>query len=375
MKITIKPVVSRSDLKTFIHLPEKIHKNHKTWLPPIYKDEWDFFNPKKNKSFTHSDTVLLLAFKDNEAVGRIMGIINNLYNEIHNEKNGRFFSMECYDDQEVAHLLITEVEKWARDKGMEKLIGPLGFSDKDPQGFLISGFDYQTNIAMAGNHKYMPELIEKEGYTKKVDLHDYLIPVPDDLPSLYKRAYDRIKKRSDFRYEVLEFKTKKDLKKYIVPVFELMNEVYAPIYGFVPLSEKEMHALASQYLPVLDPEFVKAVLVNNELAAFVIAIPDISEGIKKSKGYLFPFGFYHIFRSWKKSKGIVLLLGGIKPEFRKNGMDVLMGVKMIESAIKRGKSTIESHLILETNTTMLGEMKKVGGKLIKKFRIFQKDLI
>ncbi len=374
MEITIHPVKTKSDLKKFIYLPAKIHQNHKTWLPPIYKDEWSFFNPNKNKSFSQSDTILYLALKGKEVVGRIMGIINNKYNEIHNEKNGRFVFMECGDDQEVAHALITAVEDWAREKEMEKLIGPLGFSDKDPQGFQISGFEHQTAVAMAGNYKYMLRLIENEGYTKKVDLHDYIISIPDELPKLYQKVYDRISNKTEFQYEMHEFTSKKELKKYIVPVFQLMNQIYAPIYGFVPLTEKEMYELANQYLPILNPNFVKAVFIKEELVAFVIGMPDISKGIKKSKGYLFPLGFIHILRSMNKAKGVVLLLGGIKPEYRKNGLDVLMGIKMLESASKKEMTTIESHLILETNTSMLGEVKKVGGKLIKKFRILQKDL-
>jgi len=282
--------------------------------------------------------------------------------------------MECYEDEEVAHALITAVEEWAHGKGMEKLIGPLGFSDKDPQGFQISGFEHQTVVATVGNFDYMPRLIENEGYTKKVDLHDYIISIPDELPILYKKVYDRISSRNSYRYEMVEFRSKKDLRKYIIPVFRLINEIYEPIYGFIPLSEKEMYELADQYLPILEPEFVKAVLVEDELVAFVIAMPEISEGIKKSKGHLFPFGFIHILRSMKKSKGIVLLLGGIKPEYRKNGVDVLMGIKMMESASKREMVTLESHLILETNKPMIGEVQKIGGKLYKKFRIFQKDL-
>ncbi len=374
MEVSIRPVKTKSELKQFIYLPAEIHKNHKTWLPPIYKDEWAFFNPKKNKSFLYSDTVLYLAYQDKKVVGRIMGIIHKKYNEIHNEKNGRFFLMECYDDKEIAHALISAVEDWAREKGMEKLIGPLGFSDKDPQGFQISGFEHQTVVATVGNYEYMPRLIENEGYTKKVDLHDYIISIPDELPILYQKVYERISSRNSHRYEMVEFKTKRDLKKYIIPVFRLINEIYEPIYGFIPLSEKEMYELADQYLPILEPEFVKAVLVEGELVAFVIAMPEISEGIKRSKGHLFPFGFIHILRSMKKSKGIVLLLGGIKPEYRKNGVDVLMGIKMMETASKRGMVTLESHLILETNKPMIGEVKKIGGKLYKEFRIFQKDL-
>ncbi len=373
MKVTIQPVRTRKDLRKFIYFPEKIHKDHKTWMYPLYTDEWTFFNPKKNKSFQHSDTVLYLAYKGDEVAGRIMGIINHRYNEIHKEKDGRFVFMESYDDQEVAHALITAVEEWARGKGMTRMVGPLGFSDKDPQGFQIEGFEHQTVVAMAGNYPYMVKLIENEGYAKKVDLHDYLIEVPETLPKLYQRVYDRISGRNT-TYEMIEFTSRKELKNYIVPCFRLVNEIYAPIYGFVPLTEKEMHELARRYIPALNPHFAKVVVDKGEVVAFVVGMPDFSEGARKARGRLLPFGFIHILRALKKSKHIVLLLGGIKPEYRNNGMDVLMGIKMMESAAKLGMETIESHLILETNTPMIGEVLKVGGELIKKFRIFQKGL-
>ncbi len=374
MEVTIKRVETKSDLKKFIYLPAEIHKDHKTWLPPIYKDEWNFYNPEKNKAFSHSDTILYLAYRGDKIAGRIMGIINKLYNELHNEKNGRFFALETYDDNEVVHSLITAVEEWARQKGMEKLVGPLGFSDKDPQGAQIEGFNYQTIIATVGNFEYLPRLIEQQGYSKKVDLHDYLITIPKEFPPIYKKVYDRIISRNDFRFEMPNFTRKSELKKYIVPVFRLMNELYAHIYGFVPLEEEEMFMLADEYLPILKPEFVKAVLVEGEIAAFVIAMPEISEGIKKSKGHLFPFGFIHLLRSMNKAKGMMLLLGGVKHEYRYNGLDVLLGINLMRAASKHGMKTIESHLILETNKVMIGEVLKVGGKLIKKFRIFQKDL-
>ncbi len=373
MEITIRPVGKKSELRKFIYLPSKIHKNHNTWLPPIYMDEREFFNSKKNKSFGYSDVILLLAFRGKRVVGRIMGIINNRYNEIHKEKNGRFVFMETPDDQEVAHVLITAVEDWAREKGMENMVGPLGFSDKDPQGFQIEGFEYQSVVAMVANYEYMVRLIENEGYTKKIDLYDYMINVPDELPKLYKRVYDRFVQKDDYRF--IEFKSKKELKNYIVPILRLMNDIYAPIYGFVPLTEKEMYELAKRYLPILDAHFIKVIEVDKEVIAFVVGMPDISEGIKKARGHLFPFGIFHILRSMKKSKNIVLLLGGIKPEYRNSGLDVMMGIKMMESASQRDMETLESHLILEVNTPMIGEVKKVDGKLIKKFRIFQKDLV
>ena len=162
MPVIVKKVTTRKDLRIFIHLPERIHKDHQNWVPPIYMDERAFFNEKKNKSFKYCDTLLALAYKDGVPVGRIMGIINHRYNESHNEKDGRFCFMETWNDPEVFHALINHVEGWAREKGMVRLVGPLGFSDKDPQGFMVEGFKEPVVIATNANLPYMPDLIVRE---------------------------------------------------------------------------------------------------------------------------------------------------------------------------------------------------------------------
>ena len=372
MEIKIHEVQTKGDLRKFIHFPASIHKNHDAWMPPIYADEWNFFNPKKNREFSYADTILLLARNGSKTVGRVMGIINTRYNELHKENYGRFVFLECINNQEVGHALIVAVEDWALGKGMIKLIGPLGFSDKDPQGFLIEGFEHRAIIDTICNHPYMVEMIKEEGYEKKVDLHDFLIKVPDAMPALYERIFTRVSHKADFK--VVEFKSRKELKPYIIPVLELMNETYMHIYGFVPLTEREMKDLAKRYIPILDPDFVKAVTIANEVIAFVIAMPDVSDGLKKSKGHLFPFGLFHILKSLKKSDHLVLLLGAVKPKYRGMGADALMAVKLLDSAMKRNIKTIESHLILETNGKMIAEVVKADGELFKRFRIFQKDL-
>ena len=161
-KIEIQEVNSKSDLSKFIHLPAAIHQNHHNWVPPIYMDDWEFFNPKKNKSFDSCDTILLLAFRNKEVVGRIMGIIHHKYNEKHQENHARFAFFETWNDEEVAAALITAIENWSREKGMDRLVGPLAFSDKDPQGFLIDGFDEPAVIASNCNFPYQSELPRKE---------------------------------------------------------------------------------------------------------------------------------------------------------------------------------------------------------------------
>ena len=370
--IVVKEVVTRKDLREFIFLPEKVHKDEPGWLPPIYMDERLLFNKKKNKSYQYADAILLLALKDNKPAGRIMGIINRRYNAINNENHGRFCFMECYNDPEVFHALIGYVENWARQNGMEMMVGPLGFSDKDPQGFQIEGFEYPLFITAANNSAYMPELIEKEGYEKKIDLVNYLADMPAGLPEIYLKVLSRIEKTEG--YKIIEFNSKKELKPYIISVLELMNETFSEIYGFVPLNDKEKIEFANRYLPILDPEFIKVVEKKDELIGFAIGMPDVSPGIKACRGRLLPFGIFSVLRESKRSKKLLMMLGGVKKAFRGRGIDVLMGVKILHSGIKSGMKVIDSHLVLEDNTRMRAEYERVGGKVVKRFRIYQKAL-
>jgi hypothetical protein len=374
MDIEIREVKTRKALKTFIYLPEKIHANHANWVHPIYMDEWKYFNPKKNEAFSYCDTIILLAFRGEEAVGRIMGIINSRYNEHKNEKTVRFGYLETGEEEEVIRALLNHVEDWARNKGMTKIVGPYGFSDQDPEGFLIEGFENRATIATYYNFEWMPSLVEKQGYTKDVDYFVYKLDVPKEVPEFYKRIYERAKKRGNF--ELLEFKKKKKIKPWIIPILSLMNECYLAgnIYGYTPLSEKEMKALAARYLPVLDPRFLKAVLIEGEVASFVVGMPDMTEGIQKARGRLLPFGFLKVLRAAKKTKQLDLLLGAIKEKYRGRGLDAIMGIKMVISAQEAGMEIMDTHHEMEENVRIRAEMERMGGKLYKKFRVYKKML-
>jgi len=372
-EVIIKEVVSKKDLSDFIYLPEKVHKDEPEWLPPIYPDEKLLFNKKKNKSYNYADTIMLLAYRDNVPAGRIMGIINKRYNAIHNERHGRFCFMECYNDAEVFHALLIKVEEWAREKGMEKLIGPLGFSDKDPQGFQIEGFEYPMFMTSPNNSYYMPQLILGEGFEKKIDLVNYLGALPEKLPEVYEKVLVRIDKNPEFR--IIEFNSKKELKPYIIEVLELMNQTFEEIYGFVPLNDGEKEEFAGRYLPVLDPKFIKLVQAGNgDIVGFAIGLPDFSKGIRDATGRLFPLGIFKILKDSKRTRKLLMMLGGVKKEYRGKGLDVLMGVKILQSAIKHKMSVLDSHLVLEDNSRMRSEYERVGLKVVKKFRIYQKNL-
>ncbi len=373
MSIEIQEILGGKQKRLFIHLPARIHKGHSNWVPPIYMDERTYFNPKKNKSFNYADTILLLAYKNARPVGRIMGIINNRYNESHGESHARFSYLECWDDPEVATALLRAVEEWAGKKGMVKLVGPLGFSDKDPQGLLIEGFDEPIVISTNCNFPYLPEFLEKNGFKKEVDLVVYKVDIPDQVPEIYQRIHDRVLSRNNLL--IREFTSKKEMRPMIRPVLQLMNDTFQDIYGYDDMTDKEMDELASRYLPVLNPEFIK--VVENDLqepVAFLIGMPDISDGIRKSRGYLFPFGIFRIIRAGKRTKQLNLLLGGIREDHRNHGLDAVMGTRIIVSAHKAGLEYVDSHVELETNTKVRSEMERMGGKVYKRYRIFQKPI-
>jgi len=374
MATNVREVKSRRDKKAFIFLPEKIHKGQASWVHPIYMDEWKYFDPGKNKAFGYCPAVLLLAYRDEQLVGRAMGIINTRFNEHRKERLARFGYLETIEDQEVVHALLNRVEEWARGLGMTRIVGPYGFSDQDPEGYIIEGFEHRATIATYYNFEWLPRMVENEGYTKDIDYFVYKLDVPQELPEFYLKIFERARKRGNFT--VIEFRKRKELKPWIRPILALMNECYtgSNIYGFAPLEEKEMDDLAKRYWSVLDPRFIKIVTKDGEPAAFVVGIPDMTAGIQKARGRLFPFGFIHILRASKKTRQLDLLLGAVKEKYRGMGLDVMMGFKMLTSAREAGFEYLDSHHEMESNVKVRAEMERMGGKVYKRFRVYQKNL-
>ncbi len=370
--IRLVEVKSRAELKQFISLPKKIYRDYQNWVPPIFDDEWTFHNPEKNEAHKHAKTIHFLALRNGEAVGRIMGIIHEKYNAAH-EPVARFYQLDCINDQEVFHALLNRIENWAKENGLNKIIGPYGFSDKDPQGYQVQGFDHLALIATPSHPPYLPELLMKEGYAKEVDCVSYLFDIPDQMPEVYKKISSRVTSRGEL--SLVNIKNKSILKSYIIPVFRLVNEAYSNIFGFVPMSETEMVKFASQYVPILDCDFVK-IIVNkqNEVVAFVVSMPNMSVGLRKAKGELFPFGFIPILLSMRKTTQLDLLLGAVKPGYRGKGLTALLATALLTSARKRGLQKIDSHLILEENYVMRAECENLDGHVHKRFRVFGKLL-
>jgi hypothetical protein len=372
MSVEIRDVQTRKDLRTFIRLPAKIHRHHPRWVPPVYAEEWKYFSPGKNRAFDFSDTVLTLARRDGTAVGRIMGIINHRYNEARGEMNARFAFLECGDDEEAARLLLGRVERWARDKGMSKVIGPMGFSDQDPQGFLTEGFEHEPTIGTTYNFENINGFLERAGYGKDMDYVVYRVDLSHGVPEFYQKIAERATRRNVCR--LLEFERKTDLKRYIRPVLDLMNDCFRELYGYHVLDEKEKSDLAKRFLPVLDPRFIKIAMDGDEVVGFNIAMPNLAEGFRKAKGRLFPLGVFWILRAGRRTRQLDSLVGGIRKDFRGRGVDAILGCATMVSAAGAGFRFADTHHELEYNFKVRGEMEKLGGIIYKRNRIYRKDL-
>ena len=370
--IDIREVRTPGDLRAFIRLPWAIHTGHPGWVPPLLSEEKDFFRPKSNPAFAYSDTLLLLARRGGVPAGRVMGIVNRRYNEAKGEKKARFACLECGDDPDLAGLLLGRIEGWARGLGMVQVIGPMGFTDQDPQGFIMEGYEFEPSIGTYYNHPYMPGLVEGLGYGKDMDYAVYRIDLPKEVPAFYRKVAERAARRDVCR--LLDVKSRRGLRPHVRPILELMNHCFQELYGYSALDEREMKALARRFLPVLDPRFVKIAVHGGEIVGFNIAMPNLAEGLRRANGRLFPLGFLKIMRAGRKTRQLDTLVGGGRSDFRGKGVDAIIGCATMAAAIEAGFEFVDSHHELEYNQKVRGEMEKLGGRVYKVYRIFGKAL-
>lgn len=353
MSVTIKEVNEndKSAKKAFVKFPIDLYKDSPYYVPPLILDELDTLNTKKNPAFEFCEMQMFLAYRDNKIVGRIAGIINHNANKVWNTKNARFSFVDFIDDNEVVDALFDAAHKWAIRKGMDAIIGPMGFTDLDPEGLLIRGFDRVTTMATKYSHPYYVTHIERMGYEKDADWNEYYMPVPTEVPERHQRIANMVATR--YGLKVLKFKSLKQIRPYVDRLFKLMNEAYTPLYGFAPLTQKQIDHYVKMYVPLLRWDIVSIIIKEqtDEVVGFGIGMPSLSRGLIKSRGKLFPFGWYHLLKDLKSKKNPVidLLLIGIAPEYQGKGVNAIIFNDFIPSAFKCGFKFAESNPELEMN--------------------------
>jgi len=346
--IIVKEVKSKSDLRKFIAFPDKLYKNNNYRVPQLHMYERAALIPEKNPAFEFCEAKYWLAYKDNKIAGRIAAIINHKSNEIWNEKHMRFGWIDFIDDLEVSEALIKTVEKWAKQKGMTAVHGPLGFSDMDLEGMLIEGFDEIATQATIYNYPYYPVHLEKLGYSKDTDWIQFEIKVPEKVPEKLKRMSSLVLEK--YNLKILEAKKPKEVLPYAKSMFYTLNEAFKSLYGFVPLTDKQIEKYTKDYFSAVDLKYICFVMdKNDEVAGFGISFPSLSEAMQKANGKLFPFGFIHILKALRKNNKVDMLLQAVKPEYQNKGVAAVFYTKMMQSYIDNGIETAISSHALEDN--------------------------
>lgn len=351
--IIVKEIKTKSDLRKFIAFPDKLYKGNKYRVPQLHMYERAALDPKKNPAFEFCEAKYWLAYKNNKIAGRIAGIINHKSNEIWNEKHMRFGWIDFIDDLEVSGALIKTVEDWAKDKGLTAVHGPLGFSDMDLEGMLVEGFDEMATQATIYNYPYYSVHLEKLGYKKDTDWVQFEIKIPDKVPENLKRISSHTLKKYDLK--ILDIKKPKDVLPYTKSMFYTLNEAFKSLYGFVPLTDKQIEKYTKDYFSAIDVKFICFVLdKNNEVAGFGISIYSLSEALQKAKGKLFPFGFIHILKALRKNNKVDMLLQAVKPKYQNKGVAAIFYSEIMQAYIDNGvEIAISSHALEDNKSAFL----------------------
>lgn len=366
---------SRSNLKKFIQYQIDLYKGNPYYIPPLISDEIDTLDANVNPAFDHCEAAYFMAYRDGKAVGRIAAMINRQINEKENSRQARFGFVDFIDDAEVSKALFDAAEKWAKDKGMNNIVGPLGFTDLDNEGMLIDGFEELGTMATIYNYPYYPKHLERLGYRKEVDWLEFLMDVPKEIPEKHSRIADIVKRK--FNLRVAKFTSRKELKeKYGHALFELINEAYDDLYGYSRLTKRQIDYYIKIYLGMLNLDLVTLIVdAEDKLVGVGISIQSMSRALQKSQGKMFPFGWWHLLKGLKgKNDRVDLLLVAVKPEFQGKGVNALLFQDLIPTYNKYGFKWAESNPEMESNAKVQNQWDAFSHRQHRHRRAVVKDL-
>ena len=376
MSVTISVVRNRREFKEFLRFPLTLYKDMPAFVPPLIMDDRDTLDPRKNPAYEFCDAAMYLAYKDGKVAGRVAAIVNNKANAQWGHKEVRFGWFDFIDDREVSKALLDAVVAFGKERGMTTVLGPLGFTDFDPEGMLVEGYEYLSTMALHHNWPYYKDHMEALGYAKDVDWIEYRIYIGDTVPDKYTRVARIVEERYGLSLRKI---TRREIRRTDVGyrLFDLINETYSSLYDFTILPKKMVDKYIGFYLGVLDLKFVSLVEdKDHNIVAFGVVMPSITRALKKCKGRLFPFGWFHILRSmyWKYEENFEMLLIGVKPEYQKKGVASLIFVDILKELIAGGFKYGESNAELETNLDIRTMWSGNDVRECKRRRVYKKAI-
>ena len=379
MAIEIKRVETNRDLRRFIDFHYDLYQGCPYDVPALFLDEMNTLRSDRNVAFDFCEAAYFMAYRDGRMVGRIAGIVNHRANERWEKKDVRFGWIDFIDDIEVSRALFKAVEDWGRSKGMTAIVGPLGFTDLDPEGMLTMGFDRLGTMETIYNYEYYPRHMgQQDGWKKDNDYVEYYLPMPDKTPEKFAKLAEMIEKRYNPHVKKV---TRKDIRNgYARELFKIINETYKDIYGFVSLTERQIDQYVKLYLPALDLNLVTVIVDGNKdnaIAGVGITMPSLAHAVQKCRrGRLFPLGWWHLLRAVKyhKTDGVDLLLIGFLPEYRTKGANALLFADLIPRYIEYGFKWGETNIEMEDNNGVQGQWDALEHINHKRRRCYRKEL-
>lgn len=372
--IQIKEVTTGKDLRAFVHFPNQLYKGNPYYVPQIESMDRDTLTPSKNHAFDVCEGKYWLACNEKgEIVGRVAGIINRKYNEKTGEKHCRFGWIDFIDDREVSKALIATVEAYAKKNGMDTMNGPMGFLEFDAAGVLVEGFDKLPTAYGKYNAPYYEEHLKALGYNKDVDFVEYLIKVPEVIPDRYARMAELVSIKNSLHEAPIH--SRAELMPYLDDVFKCMNSAYSQLHGFSELTSGQCEDLKKQFVTNINVDYISIVLDAEEhVVGFGVALPSLSKAMQKANGSLFPLGWMHMLKAFRKNDTIDLLLIAIEEKYKNKGVNAMIFHKFAQGITKNGIKFIESTRELEGNTSVQNLWRYLEHHLTKRARTYTKKI-
>lgn len=371
--IALEP--TKSNIRKYVKFGIDLYNGNPCYVPPLVMDEMATLSPDRNPAFDHCSAQMFMAYRDDRPAGRITAIINDLVNRKEGNKAMRFGFVDYIDDAEVVDALFAAAEDWGRKHGCTAMIGPMGFSDMDHEGMLIEGFDEMGTMATIYNYPYYPRHMERMGFVKDADWVEYRIKVPDGVPDKHRRIADIVSRKYGLR--LATYSSRKELRtRYGQALFDLINEAYADLYGYSPLTRREIDYYIDIYLGILRLEDIAVVVdADDRLIAVGISMPSMSEALRKSRGRLFPMGWYHLLKALRGHVDVVdLLLVAVRPEYQSKGVNALLFTHLIPNFIAGGYKYAESNLELEGNENVQKQWEYFERRQHRRRRAWRREI-
>lgn len=372
MKIIKIDPNNRKEVRRFIQFPFDLYKDNPYWVPPMVDDMKHVLNPQENPFYKHSHADFFLAMDGKQVVGRIAAIDNQRHNQFTHENTAFFYLFEVVDDIQIARRLFNAVFDWALQRDLTKVVGPKGLAQGDGLGMLVEGFKYKPAIGIPYNLAYYPDFTLDSGFEKDLDYLSGYLKTDYQVSERIHRLARRVQEKRGFK--VVEFQNKEQMRAWIPRIKDVFNQAFAPVPGFSPVTEEDVQLLANRILAVAHPKLIKLICKDDELIGFLFAYHNISAGIQKAKGRLFPFGWYHLMREFKRTRWVDINGIGLLPGHQGVGATAVLYTEL-EKSIKAFPFEIADVVqIAEDNFKSFNEMDNLGVIWHKRHRIYKKSL-